>query len=408
MESLEAEIRRNSRILMAHQAITALAIQSVVSLGPLAMFEMTRSPVLSGLVSAITWGGRLSVVVQSGVLMDRLGRRKVLAAGTLPAFLGTLAVSWAALAGDPVLMVLGLGAFGVGAGIAMQNRVAMADMFPPRRRSYAVGVLYTASVVGSLAAPAITWAGESLEGVTSLRPYVFVWLACGALVLLCLPLVLGMRVDPKEIARTVEDGRGDSGVPNGGSLEGPVHVSPLVAVFISSAASQGNMVMMMGLSSLYLFDLGYSQTLVSLAVTVHVIGMFGFSTLLGRLSDSVGRRPVLAAGLVVSGLGSLAIPLTADHLVVDLGMFLIGLGWSAVVVSSTALIPELVPLGVRGRYFGLNDVVMGFSSLALPLLGGAVVTSQGFLQLGLLGLAASLAPLPLLSQRAGLFRDIRK
>lgn len=410
MDPLDVEVRRNSRILMAHQAITSLAIQSVVSLGPLAMFEMTRSPVLSGLVSAITWGGRLSVVVQSGVLMDRLGRRKVLAAGTLPAFLGTLVVTWAALTGEPLLMVLGLGAFGIGAGIAMQNRVAMADMFPPHRRAYAVGVLYTASVVGSLAAPAITWVGESLEGATSLRPYAFVWLVCGALVLLCLPLVLGMRVDPREIARSIEGGCGESSGTNGGSSggQGSVNLLPLVAVFLSSAASQGNMVMMMGLSSLYLFDLGYSQTLVSLAVTVHVIGMFGFSTLLGRLSDSVGRRPVLAAGLVVSGLGSIAIPLTTDHLVVDLGMFLIGLGWSAVVVSSTALISELVPLSVRGRYFGLNDVFMGLSSLALPLLGGAVITSQGFLQLGLLGLAASLAPLPLLSRRTGLFRDVRR
>lgn len=372
------------------------------------MLEMTRSPVLSGLVSAITWGGRLSVVVQSGMLMDSYGRKKVLIAGLLPAFFGMVIVSWAALNNNLLVMVMGLGAVGVGVGIAMQNRVAMTDMYPPHRRAYAVGVLYTASVVGSIVAPAITWIGESLTDVIALKPYVTVWLICGALVLLSLPFVLNIRVDPRDIARLIDNGRSNSGERNVSVItsrsSGVVQMLPLMVIFLCSASSQGNMVMMMGLSSLYLFDLGYSQTLVSLAVTVHVIGMFGFSSILGRLSDTAGRRAVLVAGLLISGLGSLIIPITNSHLIVDIGMFLIGLGWSSVIVSSTALISELVPVNIKGKYFGLNDMVLGVSSLALPLVGGVIISSHGFLYLGLLGLVVTLAPIPLLSQRIGLFR----
>jgi len=62
MEDLTGEIRRNTRALIVHQAITSLSIQTVVALGPLAMFALTSSPVLSGLVSAITWGDRLAIV----------------------------------------------------------------------------------------------------------------------------------------------------------------------------------------------------------------------------------------------------------------------------------------------------------------------------------------------------------
>ncbi|MDW8041939.1 MAG: MFS transporter [Nitrososphaerota archaeon] len=407
MENLQAEIRRNSRILMTHQAIMSLTIQSIVALGPLAMFEMTRSPVLSGLVSAITWGGRLSVVVQSGLLMDRLGRKKVLAMGVLPACLGPLIVSWAALNGDLLTMVIGLGATGVGVGIAMQNRVAMTDMYPSHQRAYAVGVLYTASIIGSIVAPFITWVAESLTHSIALKPFVTVWLICAALVAVSLPVVLSMRLDPKDIARLVDNPRSvqmESDRFDAARDASAVQILPLVAVFVSSATSQGNMVMMMGLASLYLFDLGYSQTLVSLAVTIHVIGMFGFSTVLGRLSDSIGRRAVLVAGLLLSGVGSLIIPSTGDHLVVDAGMFLIGLGWSASIVSSTALISELVPVGVKGKYFGLNDMVLGISSLALPLIGGVMITSHGFFYLGLLGLVVALAPIPLLWERIGLYR----
>jgi MFS family permease len=131
MEDLTGEIRRNTRALIVHQAITSLSIQTVVALGPLAMFALTSSPVLSGLVSAITWGGRLAIVYQSGILMDRFGRRNVLIAGVIPMTLGYLLMIYAVSIGSSLLLIGGLAVFGIGVGIAQQNRIAMTDMYPP-------------------------------------------------------------------------------------------------------------------------------------------------------------------------------------------------------------------------------------------------------------------------------------
>jgi MFS family permease len=131
IEDLTGEIRRNIRALIVHQAITSLSIQTVVALGPLATFALTSSPVLPGLVSAITWGGRLAIVYQSGILMDRFGRRNVLIAGVIPMTLGYLLMIYAISIDSSLLLIGGLAVFGIGVGIAQQNRIAMTDMYPP-------------------------------------------------------------------------------------------------------------------------------------------------------------------------------------------------------------------------------------------------------------------------------------
>jgi hypothetical protein len=59
----------------------------------------------------------------------------------------------------------GLAVFGIGVGI-----IAMTDMHPPESRGFAVGKLYTASVVGSFVAPVIAWAGEVLGATTKMKP----------------------------------------------------------------------------------------------------------------------------------------------------------------------------------------------------------------------------------------------
>jgi MFS family permease len=139
IKDLTGEISRNTRALIVHQTITSLSIQTVVALGPLAMFALTSSPVFSELVSAITWVGRLAIVYQSGILMDRLSRRNVLIAGVIPMTLGYLLMIYAISIGSSLLLIGGLAVFGIGVGITQQNRIAMTDMYSPESRGFASG-----------------------------------------------------------------------------------------------------------------------------------------------------------------------------------------------------------------------------------------------------------------------------
>ncbi|MDJ0275182.1 MAG: MFS transporter [Nitrososphaerota archaeon] len=408
MDDLMEEVRRNTRVLIALQVITSLSIQTVVALGPLVMFSLTGSPILAGLVSAITWGGRLAIVYQSGILMDRFGRRNVLLAGIAPMTLGSIMMIYSVLTENAGLLIGGLAVFGIGVGIAQQNRVAMTDMYPPESRGFAIGKLYTASVIGSFVAPIIAWAGEVLGANAPLRPTAVTWVMMTLLIASMVPVLRSIRVDPKEIALLLNRKPSVISMSNGvANAEVRVPRLPLIAAYVTSAAAQGNMVMLMGLASLYLHDLGYSQTLVSLAVSVHVIGMYGLSTLFGRLADRAGRPLTIMIGQVVAGLGAMLIPLTTNHVIVDVGMFLIGLGWSATTVASTALISDIVPPSIRGKYFGLNDLFLGVSAVSMPIVGGVVVASLGFSYLGLLGLVVTLGTAPLVHRRLGLIREVQ-
>ena len=97
--------------------------------------------------------------------------------------------------------------------------------------------------------------------------------------------------------------------------------------------------------------------------------------------------------------------MTTNHFIVDLGMLMIGLGWSATTVASTALVSDIVPPSLRGKYFGLNDLFLGISAVSMPVVGGLVVASLGFSYLGLLGLAVTVGTAPLAHRRLGLIRQ---
>jgi MFS family permease len=97
--------------------------------------------------------------------------------------------------------------------------------------------------------------------------------------------------------------------------------------------------------------------------------------------------------------------MTTNHLIVDLGMLMIGLGWCATTVASTALISDIVPPSLRGKYFGLNDMFLGISAVSMPVVGGLVIASLGFSYLGLLGLAVTMGTAPLVHRRLGMMRQ---
>jgi len=229
--------------------------------------------------------------------MDRFGRRNVLIAGVIPMTLGSILMIYAVSIGSPLLLIGGLAVFGIGVGIAQQNRIAMTDMCPPESRGFAVGKLYTASVAGSFVAPVIVWAGEVSGASTKMKPTVITWALMTLLIVSAVPVLRSMRVDPKEISLRLHIKPRTLATFNGADHTA-VRISklPLIAAYVTSAASQGNMVTLMGLASLYLHDLGYSQTLVSIAITIHVLGMYGFSTAFGRLADRAGRPQTIMIG----------------------------------------------------------------------------------------------------------------
>ena len=78
----------------------------------------------------------------------------------------------------------------------------------------------------------------------------------------------------------------------------------------------------------------------------------------------------------------------------SIGLALLGLGWSATMVSGSALLSASIPAELKTSAQGLSDVVMGLAGATAGALSGVVVQGFGY---PALTLAAALATTPLLA-----------
>ena len=121
----------------------------------------------------------------------------------------------------------------------------------------------------------------------------------------------------------------------------------------------------------YAKDLGESAVVLGLLLSTHAALQFIFSPIWGRLSDRIGRRPVMlfsmlgtSASMVVLGLaGSLEGLLIARILS---GIF------SANISVATAFVADVTKEEERTRYMGMVGASFGVGFILGPALGGGL------------------------------------
>jgi len=116
---------------------------------------------------------------------------------------------------------------------------------------------------------------------------------------------------------------------------------------------------------------------------------------MGRVSDRIGRRIPIIAGLVLSGLPLLAIPFFAEFWVLLLLSVAYGLGFAAVTAATPALVSELVSKELIGTSIGFADTLMDVGQTIGPIISGFIYAaglqySGLFLSLALVLLASCL------------------
>jgi MFS family permease len=402
-------VRRNTLLLATSQAIVGAGTQMIPSLGAIMAVQLGGSPALAGLASGLLGVSRFLVAYPIGRLTDRKGRVAGILTGQAVSLVGALLLGACVVAGSFPLFVVGMTVFGLGVGAGQQMRLAAADMFLPARRAEGLGYVLTGSLIGVLGGPVLigvaAWAGGRFGAPT----VAVAWWLVPALVLPSMALVARVRPDPRDIARQLSryyPGYVPPPAP-AAPVDAPVGLwawlryGPTRDAYVALAMTNGAMAVMMTVTPLALSHHGHSLTAISVSVALHVVGMFGFSLPLGRLSDRIGRRATMLAGTVVCAAGAALVPFSTAYAVATLGIFLVGLGWSAATVAATAGIADAVPAEARGRAVGAGDTAAGAASVVFPLLAGPAVLAYGIGAVALLVLLQLLPAALLLLRPAG-------
>jgi DHA1 family tetracycline resistance protein-like MFS transporter len=160
--------------------------------------------------------------------------------------------------------------------------------------------------------------------------------------------------------------------------------SPLAIIFVTIFIDLVGFGIVIPVLPLYAERYGASETVAGLLLAVYSVMQFIFAPVLGRISDLVGRRPVLLVSLLGTSVGFLLMGL-ASHLPKGIALF----GMSATLIwlfiarlidgmsggnisTAQAYIADVTPPEERARGMGLIGAAFGLGFTCGPVIGGVM------------------------------------
>ena len=375
--SPESHQRKIVRVLGIAQVLNGIGVAGTVAAGSLLVSSITKSDGLSGLAQTISVLGAAVMALPLARLTQNGGRRLALTFGYSIGVIGAL---FAILGGaNQNLFFMLLGAFMVGAASASgyQARFAAIDLATPEKRSKDLSFVVWGSTIGAVTGPNLmepSGVFASALGLPKLvGPY---FIAAFTLALSVTVIQLFLKPDPFLTANKAVEGTATK--PRESTRSALKHIKEYpIALFAIASVAIGHlaMVSIMVMTPVHMAHSDATLRIIGLVISVHVLGMYAFSPIVGSISDKFGRIRTIQIGILILIASALISGLAPHHdsFTLGIGLFLLGLGWSFTLIAGSTLLSETVSLEMRPSTQGASDLVMNLMGAGGAAIGGVII-----------------------------------
>ncbi len=321
------------------------------------------SAIVLGVIEGVSEATALIVKMGSGVLSDRLGNRKILAligygvaAAVKPLF---------PLAEAASTVFVARIADRIGKGIRGAPRDALvADITPPELRGAAFGLRQSLDTIGAFLGPLLAVA---LMIIYADDVRTVLWFATVPAITAVVILAIGVS-EPKSGVSSRKPGMN-------------LPTAKLLGREFWFVALVGSMMMLARFSEAFLLikaaEVGLPVRYIPLALVVMSLAYALTSYPVGALSDRIGRRGLLAAGLAVLLIADFMLGFGTTIGAVFAGVALWGLHMGLTQGLLAAMVADTAPTDMRGTAFGVFSLISGVVVLIASVLAGYLWDTQG-------------------------------
>ncbi|HHV20575.1 MAG TPA: MFS transporter [Propionibacterium sp.] len=386
MPSSPAPVRSLVALIISN-VLGGIGVASGIAVGALLVASMGGVE-LAGFGQALTVLGAAVLAVPLANLAARHGRRRSLATGYAFAATGALIVLIGARLGWFWLLLLGLLAFGAAQATNLQTRYAASELASPERRATIMSIVIWATTIGSVLGPNLSSLGAAVGRRLTLPdlagPYLFS-LAAFTLAGIVISLVFVARRSSPADPGPAGSGAAPVGTPPAkavGALAAlkwasrhPVARFAVLLIVVGHAVMVG----IMSMTPVHLGEEDHGLRAIGLVISLHILGMYALSPLVGWLADRFGAMRTSLVGLVILGLSAGLILIAPDAFVpVTVALVLLGVGWSFTLISGSALLARVDSGEVRVPLQGATDALMNYGAASAALIGGPLLAWIGF------------------------------
>jgi len=374
---------RTLRVLAFAQVLSGIGVAGTVAAGSLLVSSISGSEVLAGLAQTSAVLGAAVMALPLAKLTQIGGRNLALTSGY---FFGAVGAILAIIGGkERYLPILLIGTFLVGAASASgyQARFAATDLATNENRASQLSIVVWGSTIGAVTGPNLMGPSGNIAMSIGLPQLVGPYIIASITLILATILIFAfLRPDPYLLSVELADKEKIIGAKNSTKEALKYILENSKALFSLSAIVIGHiaMVSVMVMTPVHMAHVDVRLVIIGLVISIHVAGMYAFSPLVGYLSDKLGRVRVIQIGVLTLLSSSVIAGVSApnDSVVLGVGLFLLGLGWSCTLIAGSTLLTESVPVERKAATQGASDLVMNLGGALGGAFAGVIIATLSY------------------------------